>query len=156
MVWLSSYIADNQTWHTYNVGMSACFYNNPKCFNRKYQMNNTVVVGMWACRHISHPLHSLSTYLIYLIERVGDSVIPSKINYLIFKWNIGYYRYAGMSACRHDLTPLLYWWKPNMTYIWCRHVGMSSWFLTTPKFLFENIKWWILSVSICPYVGKLL
>ena len=39
----------------HGVGMSACFYDNTIFFIQKYQMNNTVVVGLSAWMHLSPP-----------------------------------------------------------------------------------------------------
>ena len=61
------YIADNYRWHTYNVGMSACLYNN-LFFSWKYEFNNYLNVGMSTCRHIYTHIHTMPTYPIYLFE----------------------------------------------------------------------------------------
>ena len=154
-----SYIADSKTWYTYGVGMSACFYNNPKFFTRKYQMNYSVAVGMSACRHIFLPSppaptrcpHAWFTYL-------RDSVIRcfglfwSQPRYILgFQM-----QYRILSACRHvgmsawfDPPPILPTTKHDIHIVSaCRHV-----FITAPNFLFENTKWAIVSLSACRHVG---
>ena len=109
MVWPTFYIADKHAWHTYVVGMSAWFYNPiffySKIWNEQY--GQCWLVGMSACRHVGKvwpPSYIADKHAWHMYIWCRHVVMFLK-QQQFSKWNIGYCRHVGMSACRHGLTP---------------------------------------------------